>query len=213
MQRWTQEEIDYVVEHYPYERAEDVGNAIGRSNAAVMHIARAHGVKKDKEALSRIKSISNSGANSGNFKGYVQRTQEGYIKRRVPGHPCADSKGYVLEHRLVVEKHLGYFLPKGFVVHHLNGVKDDNRIDNLAVLTVGAHSAMHGRMGRNIPKGEQHYKYKAVDVDELKRLRAEGYTVDKICKETGICKQTYYRRLKEENHESTDNNRQSCTGS
>lgn len=197
MQRWTQEEIDYVVEHYPFERAEDVGNAIHRSAGAVMRIAHSFGVHKDKEALSRIRSVSHSGANSGNFKGYIQRTQGGYLKKRVPGHPYGDSRGYVLVHRLVAEKHLGFILPKEFVVHHLNGIKDDNRIENLAVMTVGAHSALHGRNGRNVPKGKHHYKHKEVDAGELKEMRSKGYTVEKICKEKGICKSRYYKALRE----------------
>lgn len=197
-QAWTKEQIDYVIIHYPYERAEDVGNALGRSAGAVMHIARNNGVHKDPEALSRIKSISNSGKNSGNFKGYRARSQQGYILRYAPDHPHSNSRGYIGEHRLVIEEHLGFILPDGFVVHHINGVKDDNRIENLAVMTAGAHSTLHGKMGRNMPKGERNYKYKAVDAQELKRMRAEGYTVNQICEKLNICKFTFYKKIKEE---------------
>lgn len=194
---WTKDQIEYVIIHYPYERAEDVGNALGRSAGAVMHIARNNGVHKDPEALSKIMSVSNSGANSGNFNGYRAR-KNGYILRYVPDHPCANSRGYIGEHRLVVEEHLGIILPKEFVVHHLNGVKDDNRIENLAVMTIGAHSTMHGKMGRNMPKGERNHKYKAVDAQELKRMRVEGYTVKQICEKLEICKFTFYKKIKED---------------
>lgn len=198
MRKWTQTEIDYVIKHYPYERAEDVGKVIDRSAGAVMHMAHDLNVYKDEDALRKIKSISNSGVNSGNFKGYRQRTKDGYIWCRAENHPFANSKGYVKEHRLIAEKHLGFILPKEFVVHHINGVKDDNRIENLAVMTIGAHSALHGRKGRDIPKGEKNPKYKAVDFTVVKEMQENGFTVNQICEHFNITKTTFYRKIRRE---------------
>jgi hypothetical protein len=48
------------------------------------------------------------------------------------------------EHRLLAEKTLNRRMAPGEVVHHINGRRGDNRLENLCVLTEGAHDAYHG---------------------------------------------------------------------
>jgi len=55
---------------------------------------------------------------------------KGYKLVYSPKHPNA-KKNYMREHRLVVEKKIGRYLNKEEVVHHINEIKDDNRIENL----------------------------------------------------------------------------------
>ena len=56
---------------------------------------------------------------------------------------------YVFEHQLVMCEHLGLTeMPKDFAVHHINGDRKDNRLDNLALLTKSAHGALHQRENR-----------------------------------------------------------------
>lgn len=55
----------------------------------------------------------------------------GYVELKVPGHPAAFRKVWVFEHRVVMEQHLGRYLRPYENVHHINGVRHDNRLENL----------------------------------------------------------------------------------
>jgi hypothetical protein len=62
-------------------------------------------------------------------------TRDSYILVVAPkGHPRARLDGTILEHRLVIEKQLGRYLEEWEIVHHKNGDRQDNRIENLVLL-------------------------------------------------------------------------------
>jgi hypothetical protein len=64
----------------------------------------------------------------------------GYIKILIP---FAEQKSrcdrYILEHRKVMEEKIGRKLKANEIVHHINGIKNDNRIDNLEIVLRNAH--------------------------------------------------------------------------
>lgn len=84
-----------------------------------------------------------------------KKKRRGYILIYMPGHPHAQKQGYVLEHRLVMEKHLGRYLTKGEDVHHRNKKRDDNRIENLELYSHNEHCRLEAT-GRKYSEETRH---------------------------------------------------------
>lgn len=75
---------------------------------------------------------------SGRKRLETMKGETGYVlTREVPNEhrDMCNSSGYVFQHRLVMAQHLGRSLAKDEFVHHRNGIRDDNRIENLELWT------------------------------------------------------------------------------
>lgn len=89
------------------------------------------------------------------WKGGKSKTPHGYVLVLMPpGHHLANAHGYAYEHRVVAEKTLGRRLRESELVHHINGIKTDNRPENLEIVASNAeHFIKHRRAGcaRRLP--------------------------------------------------------------
>ena len=97
----------------------------------------------------RCRHCVNKGSNNPGWKGGRVKHAEGYIQILLEPsdfyYPMAFKNGYVFEHRLIIAKELKRCLQRWETVHHKNGIKDDNREENLELTMNGAHSSQHNK--------------------------------------------------------------------
>lgn len=98
----------------------------------------------------RHKMVYKKGSESHAWKGGRYICKQGYIKVYAPDHPRAIGL-YTFGHILVVEKRIGRYLKPQERVHHINGIKNDNRDENLLFLpNESSHQKIHNPKGRVI---------------------------------------------------------------
>lgn len=71
------------------------------------------------------------------WKGGITESTDGYLREYAPEHPKANMGRYVKQHVLVMERHLGRYVRSEETVHHKNGNRADNRIENLELWATG----------------------------------------------------------------------------
>ena len=94
------------------------------------------------------------------WKGGRQQVGYGYVRIVLDRNdPLFHKVGNrIQEHRLVMIRHLGRLLEPHEIIHHINGIKDDNRIENLAIEDRRNH---------------QHYTKRKVYQQRIRELEAE----------------------------------------
>ena len=114
------------------------------------------------------------GPNSKNWKGGRQlkrnrsRHKEYWLIYK-PNHPRAWKSGYVGEHIYVWEKSNGCSLPKGWHVHHKNGIGTDNRPENLEAMTASRHTKIHNDLrAKELEDAKARIKELEAETKELK---------------------------------------------
>lgn len=86
------------------------------------------------------------GGGNPSYSGGRHLADTGYVRVLATDHPAVDVRGYVYEHRLVMERNIGRRLRPGEVVHHVNHVRSDNRIENLMLFaTHSEHIKYHAK--------------------------------------------------------------------
>ena len=110
-------------------------------------------------AISKGRTTSHPGKKNPNWRG-GRHYCNGYVYIYKPKHPRAAShksaKNVVLEHQLVWEKEHKRPLPEGWIIHHLNGIRDDNRPDNLVALSSQKHALVIAEQQKRV-RGLEEY--------------------------------------------------------
>lgn len=100
---------------------------------------------KDGRGIYCSKKCNNTrpGERNNFWKGGRYINEGGYIMTYQPKHPDCNKKGYIREHRFIMENIIGRYLLKEEVIHHINGITTDNRPENLMLF----------------PNNSEHHKY------------------------------------------------------
>ncbi len=116
----------------------DIAKTVGCSTDRVKREMEKQGIPR--RTVAEAYKLSFQKGRRGNG-GRFQDKRDGYVLILRHEHPKADYRGYVREHILAWEQANNKPLPDGWVVHHINGIRDDNRHENLL----------------GLPKREHHY--------------------------------------------------------
>lgn len=211
--KWTADEVSILITNYNKVSNTTLQQMIpDKTPLAIYKKAYKLGLRKDPEIEFLNRSEARKGEKSSNWRGGVKKTKKGYRMVLCPGHHRADRRGYVLEHIYVWEKESGIPLPDNCCVHHLNGIKDDNRIENLSVMLQNAHTVYHhtGAKRKESTKAlisakakerfadkRNHPSYKQIDMDLFGKRILAGCSIGDVCGEFGIGKTTYYNKRRE----------------
>lgn len=188
----NRKQVEEVIAHYQSGMfVREIGRMYNVSNTTIKNYLKRNGVKlrNPKQEMSRHAKTRNRDKNPF-WKGGKTILPDGYVRLSLGNNKT------MLEHRYVMEQHIGRELRSDEHVHHINGVKDDNRIENLQLMSASEHCALTGL--ERVRNGT-HNEYIHVEKTELMKLIKEGNTVKDICKRYGFSYRTFYNKIEKFN--------------
>jgi len=93
-------------------------------------------------------SLSREGEKNPAYRNGITKSSSGYWLVLKPNHPNANINNRVALHRLIVEESLGRYLKKDEYVHHIDFDVENNNLENLHVIGIKKHSALHGQVNK-----------------------------------------------------------------
>lgn len=173
---WTKEEEVILKLNYDKYSTQELAEILNRTEKAVESKAHKMGLVKSRKYMHEVMSQSRKNYLKDNPLNHIEKRlhTKGYILIYQPDHPKAQ-KGYVFEHILVMENKLGRSLKENEKVIHQNGIKDDNRPENLKIHLVNEDLVLGMR---------------------IHKLRQKGHKCNEIEKMLGINTGKYYRALR-----------------
>ena len=207
MNLWSEKETDLLKKLYNKVTNEELQMLFpNKTFLSIYKKAYSLGLRKDKSISWLNRSISRRG-----IKKEITFTSKGYKKIYLPEHHRADKRGRVFEHIVVWELANDQKLPDGCCVHHINGIKGDNRSENLCMMTNREHTSFHSTKRKLSDEAKQkiskkaiqrfknksnHPMHKDINILQMQEEIKSGKTVKSVCEKYHINRTTYYEKLK-----------------